>query len=846
MKRFAAHIRKSDKQIQPLEKHLEGVSRRASKFASKAGMPRAGGVLGQLHDVGKATGKFQHYIFSAEGLIPKGSPDWLDAKKLKGKIDHATAGAQIAYDYLWNKGAKERFAAQVLALCIASHHSGLIDCLTPDGMNNFLRRMSKSDDEIRKEEALHNSSELGQFLEEHLTAALADEIAAKFQGLREESDKGDTFAFKMGLLLRFLLSCLIDADRLDTADNESPENEVRRNLGNYVPWETLIGRLEAKLATFDANPEPNLVDILRSQISQACLDFSTKPKGIYQLTVPTGGGKTLASLRFALNHAQSAGDIERIIYVIPYTSIIDQNARNIRKILEERGEDGRFLNRVVLEHHSNLTPESERGEKKSPDQADGPMEEENVRQSLLSENWDAPVVLTTQVQFLEALFGSGTRSVRRMHQLANSVIILDEVQSFPIKTIHMLNVALRFLAHDCGATVVLCTATQPPLEKIEAEHRALTLSADSHIMPNEKELFERLKRVEVHDCRRKEGWSVEEVADLAGQQMEACGSTLVVVNTRSQALELYRAIAEMKLEGVALYHLSTNMCAAHRLAVIEKMKSQLGPDKPERIICISTQLIEAGVDIDFGAVIRYLAGLDSIAQSAGRCNRSGKRKRLGQVFIVNARGEILGSALKDIQVGANHATTLLHAMSKNPEIYDGDPIGIDAMASYYTDVYKKRAGEMKYPLVGKDDFLHGESVFNLLAANLLALTEYRERERANPPLDFAQSFLSAAREFEVIDTDTIGVIVQFQEGKYIVNELSATDDFKLQRKLLKRAQRYSVNLFRPQFQELVNNEVVHETQAGSGIFYLDKEYYSDYFGWSDNPAGEMALLLIGN
>lgn len=299
-------------------------------------------------------------------------------------------------------------------------------------------------------------------------------------------------------------------------------------------------------------------------------------------------------------------------------------------------------------------------------------------------------MLTSQVQFLEALFGSGTRSVRRMHQLANSIIILDEVQTFPVKTIHMLNVALRFLVQNCGATVVLCTATQPPLEKIEARHRALTLNADSHIIADEKELFKRLKRVDVHDCRRRAaGWSVEDVAQLAEQQMMACGSTLIVVNTRKQARELYQAIEARGLEGVTFRHLSTQMCAAHRLGIIEELKEILGPGKPERVICISTQLIEAGVDIDFGAVIRYLAGLDSIAQSAGRCNRSGRREKMGQVFVVNAEGESL-AFLPDIEFGSRHARSLLADMQKNANKYEGDPIGIEAMAAYYKAIYFER------------------------------------------------------------------------------------------------------------------------------------------------------------
>ena len=220
--------------------------------------------------------------------------------------------------------------------------------------------------------------------------------------------------------------------------------EWLRNNNKYPSWETLIERLNVKVNVFETKPERNEVDELRSRVSESCLEFSTKPKGIYQLTVPTGGGKTFASLRFALNHAKEHS-MDRVFHIIPYTSIIDQNAEEVRKIMEEKDSKGNYLNKVVLEHHSNLTPE-----------------EETHRQSLLSENWDAPIVFTTQVQFLEALFGSGTKNARRVHQLANSVIIFDEIQTLPVRCVHMFNVAIRFLVHDLwrdGSTLHRHTTT---------------------------------------------------------------------------------------------------------------------------------------------------------------------------------------------------------------------------------------------------------------------------------------------------------------------------------------------------------------------------------------------------
>jgi len=323
-----------------------------------------------------------------------------------------------------------------------------------------------------------------------------------------------------------LFSCLIDADRLDTADFEEPYLTELRNNGKYRSWDELIERLEKKLSAFK---KQNRVDILRNEISGYCRNNSSKPKGIYLLTVPTGGGKTLASLRFALYHAKKH-EMDRVIYVIPYTSIIDQNAGETRSFLEDRDACGNLLNRVVLEHHSNLTPE-----------------EETWQQKILSQDWDAPVVFTTSVQVLEALFGSGTRGARRMYQLARSVIIFDEVQTLPVLCVHMFNNAINFLVRSCGPTVVLCTATQPLLDNVDKKLGYLNFSPDQEMIPDVERFFEELKRVAMHDKRKIHGCSSDEVSELAVQSLKDTGSVLIIVNTRKAALELYeKCLLKMK------------------------------------------------------------------------------------------------------------------------------------------------------------------------------------------------------------------------------------------------------------------------------------------------------------
>ena len=820
-----AHWRKRDQEAQSLRTHLLQTSQLAERFASKVGLPEVGRMLGLLHDLGKASTEYQNYLRTNEGLISPDEDGYSQARR--GEIDHSTAGAQLIYRRLANRGQEGRFLAQFSALALASHHSGLIDCLTPDGKNNFQRRMDKADEDTHFTEAMGKLPDIAQQLDEILAQPVEQRFYKKlYEELKETGDSKETLAFKRGLLARFLLSCLLDADRLNTADFETPENELMRNYGRYHLWPMLIERLERKLVEFDrvtaqmdkANRAYE-VNKLRVQVAQACLDAAAKPKGIYQLTVPTGGGKTLASLRFALHHAL-AHKLDRIFYIVPYITIIDQNANKVRETLEKMDE----IDKVVLEHHSNLTPEME-----------------TRRHNLLAENWDAPVIFTTQVQFLESLFGGGTRDARRMHQLASSVIILDEVQTVPIKMTHMFNTAMRFLVHDCGATVLLCTATQPPFEDTGNNYRSLSIPRENHIIQNEQGLFERLKRVEVHDERKPGGWTWEEMADLTECALRERGSVLAVMNTRASARALYQEIKNRNLAET--YHLSTNMCPAHRLDVLEKkVKVRLEANEP--VICVSTQLIEAGVDIDFGAVIRALAGLDSIAQSAGRCNRHGVREGLGSVWVINPQEENL-DRLPDIKTGREKVQTVLDDFRVDAERFDGDRIGLQAIAEYYRYYFKVKEKDMDYPVdrnsrVGQDDDL-----YDVLSSNRIALGEYLRihQAQAAPDMLLRQSFQSAGKEFQVIDSVTHGVIVPYKDGEMVIAELCSARELDKQYKLLKKAQRYSVNLFIHDFDKLCGLGAIQEVQPEAGIYYLNEQYYSEEFGWSHEPVSDMKISI---
>ena len=826
-----AHRREADGEFQFLEQHLLAVGQLSARNASKlrlntvdgtrpASLEDAGEVLGLLHDLGKYSKAFQDYLGSAVGLIDQDADDFVDAKQLRGRVDHSTAGAQFIWRKLSQNGPLGLLSGEMLALCIASHHSGLIDCLTPDGEDNFTRRINKPEQSAHLEEAL---AKIDAAVSNRLTELIAgaslsinlQKIARSILELEHRSGKSKQIVqFKFGLLVRFLFSGLIDADRVDSADFERPHARHLRHYGKYPCWEELTGRLETHLQGF---PDTTPVDGLRREVSGHCRLAAARKLGLLTLTVPTGGGKTLASLRFALHHAQEHG-LDRVVYVIPFTSIIDQNADVVRRILEPVGE-GIEPGSIVLEHHSNLTPD-----------------EQTWRAKILSENWDAPVIFTTSVQLLETLFGAGTRGARRMHQLANAVIIFDEAQAVPLRCVHLFNNAINFLVEHCGSSVVLCTATQPLLNTVCAQKGAARFQPKDEIIPDVARLFAALKRVQVCDRHKPGGWTEDEVATLAAKEIGAAGSCLAIVNTTKAAQTLYQT-CKQRVDS-AIFHLSTRMCPAHRRKVLAEIRERLNDGA--RVLCVSTQLIEAGVDVDFGGVIRHVAGLDSIAQAAGRCNRNGRRA-IGRVHVINPADERI-DRLIDIREGRNIAQRVLDEFKENPLTFDDDLLGPEAMNRYFDYYFSRRAKEMVYP-VSPNAATRDDSVLNLLAENSLAVHDYKQHRSSAPPLHLRQAFMTAAQAFRAIDAPTQGVIVPYgSEGRELVAQLSGAFKPELQFDLLRRAQQFSVNVFAQVFDALQRADAIAQIGEGIGIYRLRPEYYSEEFGLSETPVGPMETL----
>lgn len=531
--RYIAH--KDGEREQSIKEHLEGTAERAGEFAEKFGKKEWGYCCGMLHDIGKYSEEFQRKI----------------QEDTNDRVDHATAGTQVC---------KERGGYySILSYCIAGHHAGLPDYGNTAMSSSLCGRWKK------------------RICDYH---AYKDEI--KIPKLDTDPivfSKDRNMDFALGTFIRMLYSCLVDADFLDT-ESFMKNGDTGRNSGESM--ETLQNRLEKHISEWLKNTDTDTINGRRTEILKNCIKEGKQKEGIFRLTVPTGGGKTLASLAFALEHAVK-NHKDRIIYVIPYTSIIEQNAQVFREIL---GEDN------VLENHCNVDYESS---------------EEFKPMQLASENWDKPVVVTTNVQFFESLFANKSSKCRKLHNIANSVVILDEAQMLPMDYLKPCTAMLQELVDGYRTSIVLCTATQPTLDAFFRENALI-----KELCPRMEEQFQFFQRVNYQNLG-KIRWD-----DLL-EKLKRENNALCIVNTKKAAQMIYKEI-----DGEGIYHLSTSMYPKHRKRVLKKIRERLKNN--EKCIVISTSLVEAGVDLDFARVYRQIAGLDSMIQAAGRCNREGKRK----------------------------------------------------------------------------------------------------------------------------------------------------------------------------------------------------------------------------
>lgn len=697
---YIAH--RDEEREQLLLEHLEGTAKRAQYFAGKFGKEDWGYCCGLLHDIGKYSKKFQ--------------------KKMQGenelRVDHSTAGARLCWEL---KGLYP-----IMEFCIAGHHAGLPDRGSDLDTGSLPTLMGRRKKKIEDYQAYKN--------EVQVPALKTCPI---------DVQNTSTPEYSISFFIRMLYSCLVDADFLDT------EYFMKQGITERQGGETmseLLEHLEKYIADWLKNEDTDSVNGRRTEILRHCLEAGSNAKGLFRLTVPTGGGKTITSLAFALKHAVEH-NMDRIIYVIPYTSIIEQNAKIFRNILGENN---------VLENHYNVDYEGS---------------EDFKSMQLASENWDKPIVVTTNVQFFESLYANKSSKCRKLHNIANSVIIFDEVQMLPNDYLKPCIAALEELINSYRVTAVLCTATQPALKQFFQTNRAAT-----ELCPRMEEQFRFFKRVDYCNAGI---LSQDELSERLLEEKQA----LCIVNTRKRAQSLYE-----NLEGDGVYHLSTSMYPKHRKRILNQITERLKSGK--RCVLISTSLVEAGIDLDFQTVYRQLAGLDSIAQAAGRCNREGKYSaNESKVFIFQfAEKENVPGQRQQIDVSES-------LLKDNCEIAD-----LKTISRYFEMLYH----------------IKGESL------DKKKILEEFENGQCN--------FAKVGKEFKIIEENTKTIFIgQTEEAKAILEELKFQG---FTRSNMRKAGQFCVNVYEKEWDKLYSAGMVRVISEDAQDFYelTDLEQYTEGMG----------------
>lgn len=724
-----------DSAWQSLADHSVGVARLAECFASPFLSGPHAALSGYCHDIGKARKAFQSYLCRCNG-IEDDEPDY-------GDHSHSGTGA------CW-LARRAGSIGKALAYCVAGHHAGLPDWSGGETPNGALAIR------LQEDAAVLSEPEVREWIAAHEKEWLRGQLLPPFPFSRDDSS--------LPFWIRMMYSCLVDADFLDTESFMDRERSANRSFGQ--PLSALADAFFAHLDEKQGAAPETEVNRIRAEIRAACEQAAAMPPGLFSLTVPTGGGKTLSGTAFAFKHALRHG-LKRIIYVIPYTSIIEQTADVLRGILGPEN---------VLEHHSNFDPDKE-----------------TKRSRLASENWDAPVVVTTAVQFFESLYACKSSRCRKLHNIAESVVVLDEVQLLPSKLLLPCAEAIRQLASHYRVSFVLSTATQLNLPGLDT-------SSIREIAPQSLDLYHRLKRVRIEfpaDRNTRKSWD-EVAAELRAHERVLC-----VVNTRRDCRTLFDKMPEGTI------HLSASMCGTHRSRVIGEIKRKLANGEPVRVI--STQLVEAGVDIDFPVVYRAFTGLASIAQSAGRCNREGLLSELGRVIVFmppkqSPNGELrkqedalLSLLCRPGGIDVDDAKTfpdyfgILHRLMNDLGRKFGDWLGVPVPAEFGD-------GNDHWP----DDVFH-----------------YQFRE--------------AATAFQMIDDSAqAAVIVRYDDSDALISSLRAAGP---KRDIMRRLQRYTVNVPRRTLDDLLAKGLVEELRlppkpdTPSGVFVQTMpSAYSERFG----------------
>lgn len=764
---MTAHIRKSDKKYQHIKEHLNNTAKLCFLAAKELKLDYLAQLIGKLHDMGKCTENFTEYLEIQNG-IKKGYA-------VRGEIHHSPAGAIYAYEHWYNNTIEQKMTAQIIAMVIFAHHSGFMDVLTLSGESPLSDALKRDKNQLHYEEAV------GNFLTIVAGTAELDELFLKavddIKGVIDKLKSQNSMSMMIcGLIAREMLSILVDSDRYDSACFEYDCDPFQKEPP--TDWSPAIEALEKYLSEIPIGK----LSGLRNEISDVCYNASNSQDKIFRLTIPTGGGKTFSSLRFALNYAKT-NHSERIFYIIPFNTILDQNAKDIRIALKDTLR--------ILEHHSNVVFENENISN----------EIENYR--ILTERWTGiDLILTSMVQFMECFYSRQNSDARRMCRLSKSVIIFDEIQALPKKCINLFEKAIDFLTAVCGCTVVLCTATQPELEfKLPI----------MEMFPHPERLFYTLRRTQLVD---ETAIALTTDAAIAKSKELLCryGAVLFIVNTKAMAKEIYDGI---KSADVTALHLSTDMFPAHRLEILDNIKNS---DRNKPLFCVSTALIEAGINISFPCVIRSLAGMSSIIQASGRCNRNSELPdgTYGHVYIWKLADENLGN-LKEIEISQQISEGILKK-------YGSEADTIPAIRNYFVNEKNEFNSCLNFPVNDKNK---ETTIIDLLGIN---------KDSGNHPArsEFVMhgGYRTAGEYFKVIDQNTVSVLAACSEGENIYLKLCRDPPMDEKIRLLRKAALYSVSVYSDKFKRLCDNDAII-TLDNTNIYILRKEFYSSQTGVSE-------------
>ena len=793
---YIAHVDPVSRETQSVSEHLSGTMWLAVQNNPLKILENILKVTAVSHDAGKLSPEFFSYM---EDVYKYGE------KAKKHKVDHTSAGGRII-----RKIVGQECISDFLSVAVYSHH-GLQDCIDMKSGESLFEKRRKSEIDFKEiEERYFQIVDKKGFIE-LLLAAHADmkKIIAQLKAFvdGQKDKKCGSKEFYLGMYERLLLSVLIDSDWTDAAcfsQGEVPSGRIPEKRVQKI-WEEAIAHFEKYMEQLSDYGKKSPLNVYRNEISDLCYQAAMEPRNLYRLTVPTGAGKTFSSLRFALYHAQKFQK-RHIIYVSPYNSILEQNAEDIRQAVGNE--------EFVLEHHCNVFYEDE---------------ERELTYKKLTENWDCPIIATTAVQMLNTLFSDQKSSIRRMHNLCNSVIIFDEVQALPVKGTELFNLAVNFLTTFGNATIILCSATQPSLARLKENNLR-----DCKEMAGEiGQYSEAFQRVEFEDQTNlvPGGMLPEDVSKLVYNAFRKYGSVLIIVNTKKCAKLIYRELKRNYHEEYQLYHLSTNMCPQNRKDELDSIRQALEDRQP--VICVSTQLIEAGVDISFGCVIRSLAGLDSIIQAAGRCNRH-KEVRMGKVYIVKMAQEMERlTGLYDMKRAQEAFDKFLYHFRKNPEAFQNTIDSKEAVTAYYQEFFSDSGVEpTKYP-----SQYEGITLEELLGKNGPACKQFdrqHRRKRVEQPY-LGQAFRTAGETYEVIPEDgKVTVVIPYDDTAR--KEIEKLEDPYLplaeQKKALRILQRYSVGVSENSLKKL--GRAVYEIRD-TGVRVLSMDYYDKKEGVLEEP-----------